>query len=35
LLLIIGVSLLISFVSTLFPAQRAAKVDPVIALKYE
>jgi len=33
--LIIGVSLLISFVSTLFPAQRAAKVDPVTALKYE
>jgi lipoprotein-releasing system permease protein len=33
--LIMGVSLLISFVSTLFPAQRAAKVDPVTALKYE
>ncbi|HEX9902290.1 MAG TPA: ABC transporter permease [Acidobacteriota bacterium] len=33
--LIIGVSLLISFVSTLFPAQRAAKVDPATALKYE
>jgi lipoprotein-releasing system permease protein len=33
--LIIGLSLLISFVSTLFPAQRAAKVDPVTALKYE
>jgi len=33
--LIIGVSLLISFLSTLFPAQRASKIDPVNALKYE
>jgi lipoprotein-releasing system permease protein len=33
--LIIGVTLLISFVSTLFPARRAARVDPVVALKYE
>lgn len=32
---IVGVSLLISFVSTLFPARRAARVDPVVALKYE
>ncbi len=32
---IIGVTLAISFVSTLFPARRAAKVDPVVALKYE
>lgn len=35
LILIIVVTLLISFLSTLFPSQRAAKVDPVIALKYE
>jgi len=33
--LIVGVTLAISFVSTLFPARRAAKVDPVVALKYE
>jgi len=33
--LIIGTSLLISFVSTLFPAYRAARVDPATALKYE
>lgn len=32
---IVGVTLLISFVSTLFPARRAAKTDPVVALKYE
>jgi len=35
LLLIILVTLLISFLSTLFPAHRASKVDPVKALKYE
>jgi lipoprotein-releasing system permease protein len=35
LVLIIGATLLITFVSTLFPSHRAAKVDPVIALKYE
>lgn len=35
LILIIGVTLLISFFSTLFPAHRASRVDPVIALKYE
>jgi len=34
-ILIVGVTLLISFLSTLFPAQRAAKINPVIALKYE
>jgi lipoprotein-releasing system permease protein len=33
--LIVGITLLISFISTLFPARRAAKVDPVVALKYE
>jgi lipoprotein-releasing system permease protein len=33
--LIVGVSLIISFVSTLFPARRASRVDPVMALKYE
>jgi len=33
--LIIGVSLAVSFLSTLFPSHRAAKVDPVVALKYE
>lgn len=35
LLAIVGVTLAISFVSTLFPAWRASKVDPVVALKYE
>jgi lipoprotein-releasing system permease protein len=35
LLAIIGVALLISFLSTLFPSRRASKVDPVNALKYE
>jgi len=35
LLLIVGVSLAISLLSTLFPSRRAAKVDPVVALKYE
>lgn len=35
LVVIIGVSLSISLLSTLFPSQRASRVDPVIALKYE
>jgi len=35
LLLIIGVTLSISLLSTLFPSHRASKVDPMIALKYE
>ena len=35
LLLIVGVTLAISFASTLFPSRRAARIDPVIALKYE
>lgn len=35
LLMIVGVTLLISLLSTLFPSHRASKVDPVIALKYE
>lgn len=33
--LIIGIALLISFLSTVFPSHRASKVDPVKALKYE
>ncbi len=35
LFLIIGISLLITFLSTLFPSHRASKVDPITALKYE
>ncbi len=35
LLMIIGIALLISFLSTLFPSYRASRVDPVRALKYE
>ncbi len=35
LLVITGIALLISFLSTLFPSHRAARVDPVNALKYE
>ncbi len=34
-LMIVGVSLAISLLSTLFPSHRASRVDPVIALKYE
>ena len=35
LILIVGIALLISFLSTLFPSHRAARVNPVTALKYE
>ncbi|MFW6160644.1 MAG: FtsX-like permease family protein, partial [Acidobacteriota bacterium] len=35
LFLVVGVSLLISFLSTIFPSHRASKIDPVVALKYE
>ena len=35
LILIVGVSLAISLLSTLFPSHRASKTDPVVALKYE
>ncbi len=35
LLMIVGATLAVTFVSTLFPSRRAARVDPVVALKYE
>jgi len=33
--LIVGVTLAITFLSTLFPSHRASRVDPAVALKYE
>jgi lipoprotein-releasing system permease protein len=35
LIIIVGITLMISFLSTLFPSHRASRVDPVVALKYE
>jgi lipoprotein-releasing system permease protein len=35
LLMIVGVTLMVSLLSTLFPSHRASRVDPVDALKYE
>jgi len=35
LMMIVGVTLLVSLLSTLFPSHRASRVDPVDALKYE
>ena len=33
--LIVGVSLLLSLLSTIYPAKQAAKMDPVDAVRYE
>ncbi len=35
LMMIVGITLAISFLSTIFPSHRASKVDPAKALKYE